>query len=375
MSPTLLPTNDPPPPAELQWPAVWAKSVRDEHGALTHWLPLHQHLDDTGAVARRLAESWVPHQILDTVARDTQCGAEDVRALLDWLARAHDVGKTSPAFAVQVPALADRMRDTGLNASPALAHHPQRGALTHALVGHAAVQEWLAGRHDLPRRGIAAQLAAIVGSHHGVPPEDSQLQLVRQHPELRGTGVWQQAREHFLERADAGIDWTRWREVRLSVPSQVLLTGLVIVADWIASNAELFPLLRAHEPPRCLDTVVRLEHAWQKLDLPAPWTAELASTSAELLFQQRFDRPNTPARRVQVAAVELARRQQQPGLLIIEAPMGNGKTEAALLAAEVLAARSGAGAVSWRCRPRQAPMRCSPGCGPGWSACLAPAAG
>ncbi|WP_312987419.1 CRISPR-associated helicase Cas3' [Crossiella cryophila] len=343
MSQSLRPTNDHAAPADAKLLAVWAKSVRDEHGALTHWLPLHQHLDDTGAVARRLLESWVPRQVLDTVARDVRGDLDEVRVLLEWLTRVHDVGKASPAFAVQVPALADRMRGSGLSASPLLAHDRQRSAVTHALVGHVAVREWLAGRHGLPRRGLAAQLAVIVGSHHGVPPEERQLQLVRQRPELAGTGVWKRAREHFLERADATIDWARWRDVQLSLPSQVLLTGLVIVADWIASNTDLFPLLAAHEPPRPMDTAARLEHAWQQLDLPGPWSAELPGVDAEVLFGQRFAHPNARARPVQVAAVELARRQERPGLLIIEAPMGNGKTEAALLAAEVLAARSGAG--------------------------------
>jgi CRISPR-associated helicase Cas3 len=140
--------------------------------------------------------------------------------------------------------------------------------------------------------------------------------------------------------------------MRLSRPSQVLLTGIVIVADWIASNDDFFPLLpisTASEPLAPLDenllakhTAQRLETGWAQLDLPAQWSAQHLGDDLDQVFRERFDSEADGARPVQRAAVAAAKAQRPPGLIIVEAPMGSGKTEAALLAAEELAASSGA---------------------------------
>jgi CRISPR-associated endonuclease/helicase Cas3 len=272
------------------------------------------------------------------------------------LAAIHDVGKMSPAFAVQVPILADRMRAHGLVASPAFAQDPVRSQVTHALVGYRTVRDWLTTELGFARRGAATQLAGIVGSHHGLPPEDGQLSLIGDRPDLAGTGTWAQTRSELLDRAAAAIGGNaaleRYRGIRLSRPSQVLLTGIVIVADWIASNADLFPLQpisTADEPiadidehVRSAETAKRLNKGLSELDLPKGWSAQHLPGDLDQAFRDRFNADAAGARPVQVAAVTAAKAQTTPGMIIVEAPMGSGKTEAALLAAEEFAAATGA---------------------------------
>ncbi|PFG50979.1 CRISPR-associated endonuclease/helicase Cas3 [Amycolatopsis sulphurea] len=324
---------------------VWAKSVLDEHGRVTHWLPLRQHLDDSGAVAARLVDEWLSKQTISRLAREVPGGHDGVRALLVWLARVHDVGKASPAFAVQVPVLADRMRRAGIVAAPGLLTHPQRSRVRHELVGHLVVRDHVLAVCGPESRVIAEQLGSVVGSHHGVPPELTVLRTVAEYPELVGDGAWEQARRFFLDRAAGDINLAAYSEKRLSRPVLSLLTAAVILADWIASNSELFPLMEAHEDPVEMDLTARVDQGWKLLDLPRRWSALPVGSDVDSAFRARFRPESAGARPVQQAMVEIAAGLERPGLVIIEAPMGIGKTEAALLAAEELAAKSGADGV------------------------------
>jgi CRISPR-associated helicase Cas3/CRISPR-associated endonuclease Cas3-HD len=337
---------------ERVWQSVWAKSDCDDFGQLRGWLPLYQHLDDSAGVAGLLVDHWVSPQVVRRIGSELPDGDVGVRQVACWLAGVHDVGKASPAFAVQVPRLADYMRRFGLDASPSLASHVMRRRVGHALVGQLAVRDWLAEQLGFGFRGTAAQWASIVGSHHGVPPESTDLRDALDRVELVGSGSWSQVRTLLLDRAtqrSGGREvLARYQDAGLSLPSQALLTAIVILADWIASNTDLFPLRSLAElddPPRDPDDAVtadRIAAGWDALNLPARWTPQPVDMDIDQFFRLRFVRHQGLARPVQAAAVAEARSLTEPGMLIIEAPMGSGKTEAALLAAEVLAYRSGA---------------------------------
>ncbi|GGL20508.1 CRISPR-associated helicase Cas3' [Mangrovihabitans endophyticus] len=314
---------------------VWGKS-----GDLVTPLPLWRHMADSADVAGRLWDEWLPRSVRDRIACELPLGSDDGRRLVRWVAGVHDIGKATPAFAGQVPHLAGRMQDFGFVFDQRVA--ADRRAAPHATAGFIVLCDWLIAVHGWDPSS-AAMFAAAIGGHHGIPPTDGEIQVVRERQFLLGVeGLWPGVRAELLawmaHRAGVAERLAAWGDVVLTRPVQVLLTGVVIVADWIASNEELFPyhFMASDEE--------RLAAGWESLDLPAPWRAVRQDLPAEELFARRFSLPEGASPYpVQSSVLEVARAMPVPGLLIAEAPMGEGKTEAALAAVEVLAARNGAG--------------------------------
>ena len=125
----------------------------------------------------------------------------------------------------------------------------------------------------------------------------------------------------------------------LTVPQALLFTGLLIMADWIASNTSYFPLISTEETG---DPAPLSGPRGRRMARTEPDAAVGKPVSARgcrgFLREIRFF-----AERGSTAALETAREMQTPGLLILEAQMGIGKTEAALAAAEIFANRFQAG--------------------------------
>ncbi|MEV6071894.1 CRISPR-associated helicase Cas3' [Nocardia sp. NPDC052001] len=313
--------------------SAWAKSD-SEGGSLS----LVRHLADSAAVAGLVWDRWLPARTKDLISAGLPDGLEDGRVLLRWLAGVHDVGKLSPAFACQVPVLADRMHLYGLEIRSIPAN---RRDLPHGLAGQVALEAFLVNHGWSPK--VAQSYSIVIGGHHGRPPSSLESRAAPSLHALLGVGAWERSREelllHITESVGALGRLPDWRKVRLPLRAQVLLTAAVIVSDWIASNQDLFPL----DSSRVSDSFAA--QAWSQLGLPDPWRPSATVGGVEL-FESRFDLPaGARIRPLQQECLRLAEQMPEPGLMIVEAPMGEGKTEAALLAAEVLAGRFGLGGV------------------------------
>lgn len=331
---------------------IWAKSVTDEvyHSEVIEWLPLYQHLDDSWRIAAKLWDHWVPDSVRRLIAEPYGGDLELAKTLYLFLAGTHDVGKASPAFAVQVPVLADRMIRAGLPLDTNIAGTTERALARHELVSYFALADWLEDKFP-ERIDTARLLATVVGAHHGNAPKSLVLREIRFRDDLLGGGAWAQARRELLTRIAEHTGFgSRGEALLAQAPTQtglILLSGLVIMADWIASNQQYFPLfpIAAHGAdltPPTSDSWQRADLAWAALEFPERWRAP--EKQAERDFAEQFGLPpGSEPNAVQAAVFDIARASTGPRLLILEAGMGTGKTEAALGAAEILARRTGAG--------------------------------
>ena len=333
--------------------SVWAKFGYNPES--DRWLPLWLHLLDTAAVAEHLAGRWLAPTTRDLVEREMSGSASDLspaeefRLLASWIAGVHDIGKCTPAFSCQVGKLDDRMKEAGLSHEPV--DPLERRKVPHALAGQLILEPWLEDEHGW-RRGPAMALASVVGAHHGIPPTRAALtNELSGHEHLLGDDeAWTATQRELLDlvtaRTGAEPLLPHWAQRRWSQPFLVELSGLVIVADWIASAETYFGLLALDDDGAHLlapDAHARRADAGlSRLESPAPWRPRDDGADADSLLARRFDLPaEARATDVQADALKAARAMELPGLLVVEESTGGGKTEAALMAAEVLAARTG----------------------------------
>ena len=352
--------------------SIWAKTnfwhSAPPDDVNKRWLPLAVHMADSGEVAELIWDNYLSRrqrQLLADPLLQVKAIKEPSRkalTLLKLIVGAHDIGKCSPMFLTQNTELYERVLKHSLTRCERA--EEMRGASPHSWIGEIAFEKWLEARWNPgnpDKRYVSAtakQLGSIIGAHHGRPVS------LRRHDDMtnphlplaiNGDKTWRKIRRELLEW------WVTWTDSQESIRQckglvfpttwQSLVAGVTVMADWIASNQELFPLVDWNElyPERLLSPQChrqRTKDAWEKLHLPPFWQPEMLSQDPDQLLQTLFSLgSDAHARPAQVAAVKAADKMAIPGMMIIEEVMGAGKTEAALMAATILAKRAGTSGV------------------------------
>jgi CRISPR-associated endonuclease/helicase Cas3 len=307
---------------------LWGKS--DAEGSVNLLL---QHLYDAAAVGECLWDRY-----LAPVVRGRLGAVSDGqgRKLLSLLCGLHDVGKATPAFQNKVPHLAERLFDHGL---PWRELTDEAGRWHHSSAGAVIVARVL-GDCGWDRDAVHLVWPVVAGHHGLIPEEGILLPDTRARKQGQGGKLWEPAQDAvvYAVAAALGIDLASFGPVRLPTRAdQLAISGLVIMADWIASGKG-FAGVDSIGDVSMEKARQRASAAVERLRIRGGWSVRPYRQMPDLIAE-RFGRP---ARESQSTAVALAERMPAPGLMIIEAPMGEGKTEGALSCAEVLAMRFGA---------------------------------
>jgi CRISPR-associated endonuclease/helicase Cas3 len=286
----------------------WAKTTADG----TPGVSVYEHMLNVGCVAAEVAS--------------TQPGLLDrfglSRTQVAALAALHDLGKISPGFQRKSEAwlVANNLVRVDRNNCWDTSMEPNHGKVTQA-----AVQAFFATKGMSSK--AAPYVAALLGAHHG---------RIQKTPDSRPFVL------SGISESGSGIDWDRERnllaqavldslgrdllDLKLtnSDPALWWLAGLTTVSDWIGSDERHFPAEGGMGDARRRDQV---RATVEEIGFGTP------PIRAGLGFVDLFGfEPND----MQVRTRDVIKG---PGIYVIEAPMGMGKTEAALWASyELLSA-------------------------------------
>lgn len=221
--------------------ALWAKTGEDDA-----WLNLPRHMMDSAAVGESLWANWLAPGVRKRLEQRLDLQHEGVQ-FAGWLAGVHDIGKCTPMFQGQLrerPGL-ERHIHRVLDAGLPLRNTTKHDWYPHSTGSELIIQRWLRERIDNVTARNTKHLAAIAGAHHGLPSSQGFERAGRaefQHMDPTWLTVQDELMEKLIDYTCSHNALLRVLGQRISRPDQMVLTGLVIMADWLASNQDYFPL-------------------------------------------------------------------------------------------------------------------------------------
>ena len=297
----------------------------DIWGKTDPFVPLIHHLIDTGCVAKVLLETPSYQGLLDRFKLTSGYLGDDPSTWLALLCSLHDIGKCHPLFQSKgdLPQLEEwRQRGWIPSRKATLNYH-----IHHESYGGDWLFDYLEEDLGWTRENVRVISSAVRGHHGSFVVADIEM------PQL-AERLWAEKRRELAQTLISLFTPTLAKS-DIAVPTDssafgVMLAGLMVLSDWISSNPDVF--LR---PPAvgCLKQYHELSLTSARQAMKTLGFEQQIDWPEESRFATIFRQTFSSLRPVQEACEQLTLGQLPGGLVIIEAPMGQGKTEAALLVA------------------------------------------
>jgi CRISPR-associated endonuclease/helicase Cas3 len=289
---------------------IWAKS-KPFH-------PLHYHLVDTGWVAYALLHSSAFQSVIARFSEASNIDAHEVTRLLSYFAAMHDIGKCHSRFVFSRPeSLAAQVSVLSLPRAP------DTGRFYHNAMSKRWMMDYLIDEMGWPYQE-ALTVSTCLAGHHGdfcpdiYPDERDDVKAAweplrrRIESMVRSTFCPASLASSFANHSSVGM----------------ILSGILTLSDWIASNAELFPMgdFNTDFEKYSATSAVKATAAVEKIGFHEEHPARFGPFFVDVW--PKFKTPWPIQREIERLCNNGS--LSTPGLVIIEAPMGEGKTEAAL---------------------------------------------
>ncbi|MGW3565914.1 CRISPR-associated endonuclease Cas3'' [Streptomyces sp. NPDC000941] len=318
----------------------WGKSrgLREPYDLVLHLL-------DTAAMAETLWDVYLTDGQRRTVAAGLGLGQawDQARVVVAFWAALHDIGKLSVGFQASDRAGWERLSAV-LAGDQGVAGAERVG---HAQAGMECVPGLLQdlGYEDSGQSCALWRAAEVVGGHHGRFHALEQDRVLNPHfRELLGGAAWDEQRSRYAKAVHALLG-APVAPSECSVACAVLVTGLVILADWLMSQ-ESYLRERLASPAVSLEEHLGLARAAAPGVVAEAGIAPVTLVRKEFADVHGFARPN-PLQQSLMEQLPGAVAVHGPGIVLVTAATGDGKTETALEAERILSGASGSQGIAF----------------------------
>lgn len=359
----------------------WAKTTHDKDKYPNAFHPLICHLTDVAVVARKIWEDVLPRVTKERIAQafgETNFDKENLEKiglLIAFIAGLHDLGKISPPFTLRGLGIEDKKTQLETKLSKETKNNSPFADRTygklqtiyllelyrktkfwtknvsavkcapHGYVTAVELPEILQSEKFGFNKKFAEQLSSMIGGHHGTFP-GSEWNDIKTDESKVGNEDWKNARADLVNELARLFDInpiSQSKDVKLDNGTIMILAGLVSVADWIGSDTEYF---KCEIKDFNKDIEIDLEEYRKKAESQAiealedlGWISiseenESEENQAKNFYDLFPELKKYGMRDLQTQAVEISKKLKTPGIVVVESPTGEGKTEMAMFSAD-----------------------------------------